>query len=233
MSPRKQKSLFAILVRRIARLLLLLVAVALTAVTACKWIDPLTSSVIIQHNIMARIEDRPPAIYRWVDWDMLSAQLPLAVVASEDQRFPTHHGIDFTELKKVIDQGDRRGASTISQQVAKNMFLWQGRSYLRKILEAPLALYIDLVWGKQRVLEIYLNIAYFGDNAYGVGAASETFFSKAPRDINRFEAARLAAVLPNPRKFSVKNASDYIVKRQNWILGQMKQLGGVAYIRNL
>ena len=99
----------------------------------------------------------------------MSKQLPLAVVASEDQRFPQHYGIDFTELRKVIRRGEKRGASTISQQVAKNMFLWPQRSILRKILEAPLALYIDATWGKQRILEVYLNIAYLGDNIYGVG----------------------------------------------------------------
>ncbi len=170
---------------------------------------------------------------RWVTWDEISPYLALAVISSEDQRFPVHHGIDFTELGKVIRSGDKRGASTITQQVAKNMFLWQGRSYVRKALEAAIALYIDLVWGKQRVLEVYLNIAYFGENQFGVSAAGKRFFNKHPKDINRFEAARLAAVLPSPQRFSARNASPYIVERQQWILKQMQSLGGLGYIKSL
>lgn len=188
---------------------------------------------MLQQNLVAIYYKQPLVKYRWVSWSKMSAQLPLAVVASEDQRFPKHHGIDFKELKNAIAAGGRRGASTISQQVAKNMFLWQGRSYFRKGLEAALALYIDLVWGKQRVLEIYLNIAYFGNNLYGVSAASQVFFNKSPDQINRFEAARLAAVLPNPKRFSANNASQYIVKRQDWILRNMRRLGGTEYISNL
>ncbi len=219
--------------RRLGRIIIWLALGLLVAITSLRWVDPVTSSVIIQRNILALLEHDKPVSFKWVDWVAISPQLPLAVVASEDQRFPHHHGIDTTELRKAIRQGGHRGASTITQQVAKNMFLWQGRSYLRKALEAVLALYIDLVWGKQRVLEIYLNIAYFGENIYGVGPASEQFFSKLPRQLNRYESARLAAVLPSPDRFSVVNASRYVVDRQYWILRQMKQLGGVKYIEKL
>lgn len=207
--------------------------VAICAITSLKWIDPITSSVMLQQNIKARYYKKPTVDYQWVSWEEFSPQLPLAVVASEDQRFPLHHGIDFTELRKVIRSGDKRGASTITQQVAKNMFLWQGRSYVRKGLEAVIAPYIDLVWGKERVLEVYLNIVYLGNNTYGVGAASKAFFNKSAAEINRFEAARMAAVLPSPRRFSVTKASPYIIKRQNWILSQMKRLGGTSYIEKL
>ena len=171
--------------------------------------------------------------HQWVSWQGMSPYLPLAMVAAEDQRFPQHFGLDFTELRKAISQGGQRGASTISQQVAKNMFLWQGRSLLRKAIEAPLAMFIDLMWGKQRVLEIYLNIAYMGKNIYGVGEASKQFFKKPAKKINRYEAARLAAILPNPHKFSAQNASNYVVKKQQWILKQMQQLGGTRYINDL
>lgn len=188
---------------------------------------------MLQQNIKARFYKKSSIDYQWVSWDKLSPQLALAVVASEDQRFPVHHGIDFTELGKVIRSGDSRGASTITQQVAKNMFLWQGRSYVRKGLEAVIAPYIDLVWGKQRVLEVYLNIVYFGSNTYGAGAASKKFFNKSAAKINRFEAARMAAVLPSPRRYSVNNASPYILDRQTWILKQMKRLGGTSYIEQL
>lgn len=216
-----------------AKLLLLLLLFVLLAVTSLRWIDPLTSSVIIQQNIKSLTSGGPLVEYHWVDWEDMSKQLPLAVVSSEDQRFPDHRGIDFTELEKAIDGGGQRGASTITQQVAKNMFLWQGRSYLRKAIEAGLSLYIDRVWGKRRVLEIYLNIAFFGDNLYGVGSACAAYFDKPASRVNRYEAARLAAVLPNPQRFSVTNSSDYTMSRQQWILGQMQQLGGIQYIENL
>ncbi len=198
-----------------------------------RWINPLTSSVIVQHNIQARVDGGRLVNQQWVNWKSISPQFPLAVLAAEDQRFPSHYGIDFTELKNAIRQGASRGASTITQQVAKNLFLWQSRSYLRKVLEAAMAVYIDLVWGKQRVLEIYMNVAYFGANIYGVEAASQEFFNKKASELNRYEAARLAAVLPNPRRYSAQNASAYIIDRQHWIMGQMEQLGGTAFIKNL
>ncbi len=218
---------------RLGRIIVWSLLVLLIAITSLRWIDPVTSSVILQHNFLAFKDQRKLIILNWTNWSDISPQLPLAVVASEDQRFPQHHGIDTTELRKAIQQGGRRGASTITQQVAKNMFLWQGRSYLRKVLEATLALYIDFAWGKQRVLEIYLNIAYFGEGSYGIGLASPAFFNKSPGQLNKYEAARLAAVLPNPNRFSARNASRYIMNRQNWILRQMKQLGGTGYIENL
>ena len=233
----RKASLIKRIAKRVVKSVCWLLLIVILAITSLRWINPLTSSVMLQHNLVAfqvsGWDSKGFVHYDWTDWSDISAHLPLAVVASEDQRFPTHHGIDTTELRKVIEQGSRRGASTITQQVVKNMFLWQGRSYLRKAIEAVLALYIDVVWGKQRILEIYLNIAYMGDNTYGVGAASQRFFNKTAKQINRFEAARLAAVLPNPDKYSVRNTSNYIVERQNRILKQMKQLGGTRYIDDL
>ena len=211
----------------------MLFLVVLIAVASLRWINPSSSSVIVQHNIQARSNGAKVVKQQWVDWKSISPQVPLAILAAEDQRFPDHYGIDFKELQKAVRQGAQRGASTITQQVAKNLFLWQSRSYLRKILEAAIALYIDLVWGKQRVLEIYMNIAYFGVNFYGVEAASQAYFGKSASQLNRFEAARLAAVLPNPRRYSALNASAYIVNRQNWIMDQMDQLGGTGFIETL
>lgn len=219
--------------RLLARGVLYLFLIVLIAIASMRWINPLTSSVIVQHNIQARVDGGRLVNQQWVNWKSISPQFPLAVLAAEDQRFPSHYGIDFTELKNAIRQGASRGASTITQQVAKNLFLWQSRSYLRKVLEAAMAVYIDLVWGKQRVLEIYMNVAYFGANIYGVEAASQEFFNKKASELNRYEAARLAAVLPNPRRYSAQNASAYIIDRQHWIMGQMEQLGGTAFIKNL
>ena len=191
---------------------------------------------MLWHDAQAVFDsEKPWSEFRWVDWENISIQYPLAVVAAEDQRFPNHYGLDFTELKKALadETGKRRGASTISQQVAKNMFLWQGRSYLRKGLEAVLAVVMELFLGKQRILEIYVNIAQLDSDLYGIGAASERFFSKPADRVNRYEAARMAAVLPNPRILSAAKPSHYVLTRQKWIMKQMNQLGGPKYLDQL
>ena len=161
--------------------------------------------------------------------------MKLAVIASEDQNFFSHFGIDFVELRKAISSrsNKKRGASTITQQTAKNLFLWSGRSYIRKAMEAGLAILMELLLSKQRILEIYLNIAQTGPNPYGVGIASQTYFNKNPIKLNQYESARIAAVLPNPNEFSVNSPSEYVLKRQNWILKQMKQLGKIQTLGNL
>lgn len=135
----------------------------------------------------------------YVPLEQISPLLVRAVIASEDQRFCSHHGIDLSELRAVLaDGGVSRGASTLTMQVAKNVFLWPGRSYLRKALELPLALAIDLVWSKRRIMEVYLNIAEWGDGVYGAQAASRVYFGKSAVSLERVEAARLARALPNP-----------------------------------
>ena len=191
---------------------------------------------MLQQNLAAvTSKDQTAVQYQWVDWENIAPSMAVAAIASEDQKFPNHFGFDFNELSKAItSSGDKkRGASTITQQVAKNLFLWPGRSYVRKGLEAGLALLLEVFLSKQRILEIYVNIAQMGPNVYGVGAASQIYFDKPAVKLNRFEAARFAAVLPNPIKYSVKNPSAYIVKRQQWILKQMKQLGGERLLENL
>lgn len=230
---RSKGSLLGNLLRRVIRWIFISLAIVLLLIASLRWIDPPGSSVILQATIKAWREGGPGPSHEWKSWDEISAHLPLAVLAAEDQRFPVHYGIDFIELSKAIRQGGRRGASTISQQVVKNLFLWQGRSYLRKAIEAPLSLYIDAVWGKRRVLEIYINVAYFGENHYGAESASQAYFNKPARSLNRHEAARLAATLPNPDRFSATHASRHTVDRQQWILGQMKSLGGLKYLEKI
>ncbi len=163
--------------------------------------------------------------------------MALAVVAGEDQLFPEHWGFDLESIREALERQERggrlRGASTITQQVAKNLFLWNGRSYLRKGLEAYFTILLELLWPKSRTLEVYLNIAEFGDGIYGVNAASKIYLRKSPLRLNKRDAALLAAVLPNPKHFKVSNPSAYVRKRQQWILRQMKQLGGVGYLRRL
>ncbi len=172
--------------------------------------------------------------YDWTSYDEISPEMALAVIASEDQRFPQHFGFDFEMMGNAFKgnlKGRRiKGASTISQQVAKNVFLWQGRSYFRKILEAWFTLLIEVIWGKQRILEVYLNVAETGPMTFGVEAAAQRFYGKTAAQLSRSEAARIAAVLPSPNRFSIANPSSYVVRRTNAITRQMRALGGKNYL---
>jgi monofunctional biosynthetic peptidoglycan transglycosylase len=175
------------------------------------------------------------ADYRWVPWSRISPHAALAVIASEDQNFATHHGFDVESIQKAVDAHERgerlRGASTISQQVAKNLFLWSGRSYVRKGLEAYFTALIEVTWSKRRILEVYLNIVELGDGVFGVEAASQRDFHKPASRLTADEAALLAAVLPNPIRLRVSRPSAYVEERRGWIVQQMDQLGGVGYIK--
>ena len=175
--------------------------------------------------------------YDWVDLEAISPQAALAVIASEDQQFPFHAGFDFKSIREAVRSNARgkhmRGASTISQQVAKNMFLWPGRSYFRKGLEAYFTLLIEWLWPKERILEVYLNVAELGPGIFGVQAASWHFFKKPALRLSRSQAATLAAVLPNPNIYYVERPSPFVVRRRDWILGQMRALGGPAYLEEI
>ena len=209
------------------------------SVLLMKWINPLTSSIMIQRKINAVVTFKDPQMiaYEWFSYDDISKQMALAVVAAEDQNFPTHFGFDIEQIQKAIKQHERgrrlRGASTITQQVAKNLFLWEGRSFIRKGLEAYFTMLLELFWSKERILEVYLNIVELGDMIFGVGAASQIYFKKSPSNLTRSQAALLAAVIPNPIRFSVRKPSAYILQRQNWIIGQMASLGGPDYLKDL
>ncbi|UXI67617.1 monofunctional biosynthetic peptidoglycan transglycosylase [Tahibacter amnicola] len=172
---------------------------------------------------------------RWVPIAQVSRELPIALVAAEDQKFPDHHGFDVEAIREAIEDaedGERmRGASTITQQTAKNLFLWNGRSFVRKGVEAYYTVLLELLWSKQRILEVYLNVAEFGDGIYGVAAASQHFFHKTPGALTARESALLAAVLPNPKRFRVDRPSAYVLRRAAWIERQARQLGGAAYLR--
>jgi monofunctional biosynthetic peptidoglycan transglycosylase len=174
--------------------------------------------------------------YRWVGRESISPHMRLAVVAAEDQKFPHHWGFDFESIADAVQEkgarGRLRGASTITQQVARNLFLWPGRSYVRKGLEAYFTVLLEALWSKQRILEVYLNIAEFADGTYGVYTASQTFFGKRSSALDRQDAALLAAVLPNPARLHVRNPSAYVRERAGWIEEQMAHLGP-AYLRNL
>jgi monofunctional biosynthetic peptidoglycan transglycosylase len=166
--------------------------------------------------------------YDWLAFEQIAMGLPIAVIAAEDQKFPTHWGFDLESIRDAIDErrdgGRLRGASTISQQVAKNIFLWPGQSLLRKGIEAYFTLLIEATWSKRRILEVYVNVAEFGPGVYGAAAASRRFFGKTADRLTDADAALLAAVLPNPKRFDAREPSAYVRERQRWILGQMRRL---------
>ena len=166
--------------------------------------------------------------HHWVPMAEMAEPLPLAVMASEDQRFLEHHGFDFGEIGKAVEdyrRGKRqRGASTISQQTAKNVFLWPGHSWLRKGLEVYFTALIELIWSKQRIMEVYLNSIEMGDGIYGAEAVSQLHFGYPARDLTRANCALVAATLPNPLKYSSEHPSAYMLKRQTWIMRQMRYL---------
>jgi monofunctional biosynthetic peptidoglycan transglycosylase len=166
-----------------------------------------------------------------VDLNEISIHGKLAVIASEDQLFPDHNGFDIKSIKKALAYNKRkpgrvRGASTISQQVAKNVFLWQGRSWIRKGLEVYFTFMIELIWGKKRILEVYLNEAEMGKGIFGIEAASQRYFKHSAKKLTKVEAAMIASSLPNPVRFTVKPTSRYVSKKYPWVMRQMNNLGG-------
>lgn len=236
MTPRRP--FLARLLRFLAIMLVSWLALSWLAVLVLRFVPPWTSAMMMERRLSALIHGETgfQLRHRWVPWSQVSPYVPLAMVAGEDQKFPFHHGFDFDSIENAMDAADEgkrlRGASTISQQTAKNLFLWNGRSFVRKGLEAYFTVLIELTWPKQRILEVYMNIAELGDGIYGVGAASDAFFRQPPASLNAAQAARLAAVLPNPRQLHADNPSAYVQKRANWIQQQMVHLGGPAYLQS-
>ena len=220
------------LARAILWIVLPCVVLTVGSVLLFRWINPPYSAFMAETQIAAWASHDSSYVFRhsWVDLKRISPNLPLAVVAAEDQKFPEHWGFDVEAIEKAyaLNQHSHRihGASTISQQVAKNLFLWSGRSYFRKGLEAYFTVLIERCWPKRRILEIYLNIAEFGYGTYGAEAAAQRFFHTSAARLTRSDAAVLAAVLPNPQRFSAAAPSHYIQQRRDWILGQMQALGG-------
>lgn len=203
-----------------------------------KWVNPVLSSIMIQRKIEAMLafNERQMIAYSWVSYDEISKQMSVAVIAAEDQNFPFHFGFDFKQIEKAIEDSERgkrlRGASTITQQVAKNLFLWEDRSFIRKGIEAYFTLLIEILWTKERILEVYLNIIETGDMIFGLRAASKIYFNLRPEKLNIDQAALLAATLPNPKKYSARNPSNHVLKRKEWIKKQMSLLGGTNYLKN-
>ncbi|RYE22897.1 MAG: monofunctional biosynthetic peptidoglycan transglycosylase [Sphingobacteriales bacterium] len=225
---------------RVFRLFLYLLAASLVYVVTCKFIFP-----PITITQLGAVVEGYGLKRDYVSWDEMSPNIKLAAMASEDQLFPDHNGFDWKSIEKSMnaEQGKRKhkralgaGASTISQQVAKNVFLWQGSGVAKYIRKAPEAFYtgcIELIWGKQRILEVYLNVIEMGPGVYGVEAAAQKYFGKSARNLSRAEAAMIIACLPNPKRFTVKPASRWVSRRYPAIMRQMSNLEGDSDIQRL
>ncbi|MBS0383477.1 MAG: monofunctional biosynthetic peptidoglycan transglycosylase [Proteobacteria bacterium] len=222
--------------RRLAWLVAIFIIVTWLPVLILRFVPPFTSAYMLERTLAAHWHgERDFALrYHWVPFDRIAPVAPLAMVAGEDQTFPFNHGFDIASIRAAIDVaedgGRLRGASTITQQTARNLFLWSGGGFFRKGLEAYFTVLIDFTWPKRRVLEVYANIAELGNGIYGVEAASQAFFHEPASHLTTHQAALLAAVLPNPRGWHADRPSPYIQRRAAWIERQMRQLGGVAYV---
>ena len=229
-----RQSLMRKLLRRFTWLLAGCVLFVLMVILVFRFVNPPTSAFMLAYLVT---DSSPELQHKWVPLSAISPWMPLAVVASEDQRFPEHHGVDFAAIRKAVSESKNgqglRGASTITQQTAKNLFLWNGRSFVRKALDASLAIAIDALWPKRRILEVYLNIAEFGRGIYGVEAASRRYFGISASQLSQTQAARLAAVLPNPKVLNATQSSAHVKDRVTWIRGQMDQLSGLRYLQGL
>ncbi|GAA5172639.1 monofunctional biosynthetic peptidoglycan transglycosylase [Modicisalibacter zincidurans] len=228
--------------RRLLRYLLLGIAAfvlaSLALVMFFRVVPVFGSMVMVERKVEAWIDGESLDIRQaWMPWERLSDNAKLAVIAAEDQKFPDHNGFDFGQLRQAIaawQSGDSlRGASTISQQTAKNLFLWTGRDWLRKGLEAWFTVLIETLWTKQRILEVYLNIVEWDSGVFGLEAAAQHYFGVSADQLSIAQASRLAAILPAPRERSAARPSSATLQRSQWIQRQMRQLGGTAYLERL
>jgi monofunctional biosynthetic peptidoglycan transglycosylase len=217
----------------IKRILLFIFLFQFFYIIILKWIDPPVTLTQLGSLLVGDGLKRD-----YVRWDELSRNMKLAVIASEDQVFPDHGGFDWKSIDKAMQHNEKKparvkGASTISQQTAKNVFLWQGRSWLRKGLEVYFTKMIEWIWGKKRILEVYLNVIEMGKGIYGAEAAAQAYFKKPAKNLTRREAAMIAACLPNPKVYTVKPVSPYVAYKNAWVQRQMRYLESDPEIKDL
>ena len=221
------------------KLPLLCLVLSVVQVLALRFIDPPFSAFMAIRQFEAlRAGDTGFRIaYDWRDLEHIAPSLPLSAVAAEDQRFARHRGFDLDAIERALEHNARgrtvRGGSTISQQVAKNLFLWGGRSWARKGLEAWYTVLIETFWPKRRILEVYVNVAEFGDGIYGAQAAARRYWNRDAADLRPEESARLAAVLPSPRRYDARHPGPYVRRRAQWIQRNVRNLGGEAWLETL
>lgn len=217
------------LINFLLKILLWLVVLSFLVVLLFKWL-PVTFTPLMGIRALENPEENFQ--HQWVPIEKISPNLQLAVISAEDQNFLQHNGFDYEAIEKAIEenkQGKRiRGASTISQQTAKNVFLWPQRSWVRKGMEVYFTFLIELLWNKERILEVYLNSIEMGKGIYGAEAAAQNWFGKPAAQLNDSESAAIAAILPNPREYSANPASNFIIGRKQWILRQMKNYGNFS-----
>ncbi len=210
------------------------IGVSILSVIIFKWIPIPSTPLMLIRAIDNKLDGKDMICsHNWVPLEEISTNLQRAVIASEDSNFLTHHGFDFNAIQKAMKSNEKgkklKGGSTISQQTAKNVFLWQGRSYIRKGLEAYFTVLIELIWGKERIMEVYLNSIEMGDGVYGAQAASRYWYRIDAANLTRIQAAGIAAILPNPRKFKATNSSLYITIRKGRIEKHMRYVRSLAY----
>lgn len=221
-------------IRLVFKVLLWFFGLSILSVIIFKWVPVPITPLMITRALENKWSDKEMVCsHDWVPIENISKNLQKAVIASEDGNFLTHHGFDFGAIQKAMKNNEKgkkiKGGSTISQQTAKNVFLWQGRSYLRKGLEAYFTVLIELIWGKERIMEVYLNSIEMGDGVYGAQAASQYWYRKNADNLSKNEAAGIAAILPSPRRFKATNSSSYINRRKSRIVKHMNYVGNLDY----
>ncbi len=218
--------------RWIWKTILVFFIVSISSVIIFRWIPIPVTPLMLIRCVEQKLDGKDLKLKKdWVPFEKISPNLQLAVVCSEDQNFIKHSGFDFEAIDKAMEYNEKhkktRGASTISQQTAKNVFLWTGRSWIRKGFEVYFTFLIETIWSKQRIMEVYLNVIEMGDGVYGAESTAKIFFHKNAASLSKADAAKIAAVLPNPIRFNLAKSSSYISQRQSWILHQMALWGGV------
>jgi monofunctional biosynthetic peptidoglycan transglycosylase len=221
MASKATKEFFSRVWKWIRKIFIILFIAQLVYIVLLKWIDPPITITQFASWINGHGLKRD-----YVSSSSISYNPKLAVISSEDQLFPDHSGFDWKSIKKAMKYNKKkpgriRGASTISQQVAKNVFLWQGKSWIRKGLETYFTFMIELIWGKKRILEVYLNVIEMGDGIFGIEMAAQKYFNKPAKNLTRQEAAMIAACLPSPKRYKVKPASSYVLSKSRWVMRQM------------
>ncbi|WP_053990534.1 monofunctional biosynthetic peptidoglycan transglycosylase [Mangrovimonas sp. TPBH4] len=222
------------LIRFFVKLIFLWIILSAGLVIIYRWVPvPITPLMVIRYYEQPKEKERQMWKHDWEPLEAISKNLQLAVICSEDQTFVKHHGFDVKAIEKAYENNKKgkriKGGSTISQQTAKNVFLWPGRSWLRKGLEAYFTFLIELVWPKERIIEVYLNSIEMGNGIYGAEAASRYWFKKPASKLSQYEAAAIAAILPNPRHYKAQPATAYIQGRKEWIVKQMGFYGPLDY----
>lgn len=230
----KSSSLLQRLSKIILRLMLWFLGISIIWVILLRFVNPPVTYLMLQRGFERKAEGKTWKLKKdWKDFEDISMNLKKAVLAAEDSRFLIHHGFDFEAIEKAYQKNKKgkkiRGGSTISQQTAKNVFLWPGRSYIRKGFEAYFTLLIEIFWSKERILEVYLNVIETGDGIYGMEAATQTYYGKSCTSLLKGEAALLAAVLPNPRRWTPLKPTNYIYYKQGLILRNMRNLGKLKF----